>query len=59
MIFLSIHRLPRYYYNERTGVYEKSDFNILYQSEKEERLAKEIQSVKKLVPLKERPKYFR
>lgn len=51
--------LPRYYYNDKSGVYEKSDFNMFYQSEKEKRLGQEIQSIKKLVPLKERYRYFR
>lgn len=54
-----VHRIPRYYYNEQTRVYEKSDFNIYYQSGKEKKLEQEIQSIKKLVPLKERKKYFR
>lgn len=55
----SVHRLPRYYYNEKTGIYEKSDFSIFYESETEQKLGKEIQSIKRLVPLKERKKYFR
>ena len=54
-----VHRLPNYIFNEKTGLYEKSDFNLFYQSETEENLGKEIQSIKKLVPLKERQKYFR
>ena len=54
-----VHKLPRYNFNEKTGLYERSDFNIFYQSDKEEKIGKEIQSIKKLVPLKERPKYFR
>lgn len=55
----SVHRLPKYYYNEKDGLYEKSDFTALYQSETEQKLEQEIQSIKKLVPLKERKKYFR
>lgn len=55
----AVHKLPRYYYNEQTGLYEKNDFNILYQSESEQKLELEINSIKKLVPLKERKKYFR
>lgn len=55
----TVKQLPRYYYNEHTRIYEKSDFNILYQSETEEKLEQEIKSIKKLVPLKERKQYFR
>lgn len=55
----TVHRLPRYYYNEQTGLYEKSDFSTFYQSDKEQKLNQEIQSIKKIVPLKERKKYFR
>lgn len=55
----SIHRLPRYYYNEQTGLYERSDFITFYQSETEQELEQEIQSIKRFVPLKERKKYFR
>lgn len=55
----TVHKLPRYYYNEKTGIYEKSDFSLFYQNETEQKLEKEIQSIKKLVPLKERYKYFR
>ncbi len=55
----AVHRLPRYYYNERTGLYEKSNFSMFYQSETEQKLEKEIRSIKKLVPLEERKRYFR
>lgn len=54
-----VRRLPRYYYNEKTGLYEKSTFSIFYQSEKEKKLVQKIQSIKKFVPLNERKKYFR
>jgi len=55
-----IHRLPRYIYNEQTGIFEKeSDFYSFYQTEKEQKLDQEIQSIKKLVPIRERYKYFR
>lgn len=55
-----VHRLPRYNYNEKTGIYEKeSEFFTYYQSEKERNLEFEIKNIKKLVPIKERYKYFR
>lgn len=54
-----VHKIPRYYYNEQTGLYEKSDFNICYQSEREQKLEQEIQSIRKIKPIKERKKYFR
>lgn len=54
-----VHRLPRYNYNEETGLYEKSAFSMIYQSETEQKLEQEIQSIKKNVPIKERKKYFR
>lgn len=55
----AVHRVPRYYYNEQTEKFEKSDFSTFYQSETEHELEQEIKSIKKLVPLKERVKYFR
>ncbi len=55
----TIHKLPRYNYNENTGIYEQSNFDLFYQSETEQKLEEEIKSIKRLVPLKERPKYFR
>lgn len=55
-----VHRLPRYNYNEKTGIYEKeSEFFTYYQSEKERNLEFEIKNIKKIVPIKERYKYFR
>ncbi len=55
-----VHRLPRYNYNEKTGIYEKeSTFLNYYQSENEQKLEQEIESIKRLVPIKERYKYFR
>lgn len=53
-----VHRVPRYYYNESTGLFEKFDFHLFYQSEKEKRLGLEIQSLKKL-PLEDRINYLR
>ncbi len=55
----TVHRLPRKYYNKKTGIFEPSPISEYYQSDKEERLSAEIASIKKLVPLSERPKYFR
>ena len=54
-----IHKVPRYIFNEQKGIYEIDEFINNYQSEKEEILGKEIASIRRLVPLKERPKYFR
>lgn len=54
-----IYRVPRYLYDSETGLYTKRVLSMFYQSTKEEELAQEIQSIKKLVPLQERPKYFR
>ena len=53
-----IHRLPKYNYNEQTKLYEKYNFSTFYQSENEQKLEQEILSIKKLVPLRERWKYF-
>ena len=55
-----IHILPRYMFNKQTGKYEKvPEYLNFHYSDKEERLGKEIKSIKRLVPLEERPKYFR
>lgn len=55
-----VHILPRYMFNEQTGMYEKEpEYLGFHYSDKEEILAKEIASIKKLVPLEDRPKYFR
>ena len=56
----NIHRLPRYMFNEKTGIYEKDkDYLNYYFNDKEKIYEEEIKSIKKLVPLKERYKYFR
>lgn len=54
-----VHSVPRYYYNLQTGLYEKDDFSMFYQSDAEQRLGEEIKSIRKLVPLDERKNYFR
>lgn len=48
-----VHQLPRYYYNERTGLYEKCDFYLYYQSDKEKRLGDEIASILDSIPIEE------
>lgn len=56
----AVHKLPRYRYNNENGKYEKEpEFCSLYNNEKEEILGKEIASIKKLVPIDKRYKYFR
>lgn len=55
----AVHRLPKYYYNEQTGLFGKSNFWMYYQSEKEKILEEEIQSIKRLVPLEERIDYVK
>lgn len=56
----AVHRLPRYNYNEKTGIYEQEpEYWLIYQSETEQKLEKEIQSIRRLVPINERYKYFR
>jgi len=55
-----IHRLSKYRYNEETGKYEEEpSYMQMYETEKEKVLCKEIKSIKKEVPLLERPQYFR
>ena len=54
-----VHKVPKYNFNEKTKKYEKSEFNLYYQSEKEEILENEIKSLKKCIPLEQRHKYFR
>lgn len=55
-----VHVLPRYYWNEQTQRYEIIPFlREFYNNEREENLRKEIEAIKRLVPLKERYKYFR
>lgn len=56
----SVHILPRYRYNDDNGIYEKESSICLYhQKGKEEIFEKEIASIKRLVPIEERYKYFR
>ena len=52
-----VQQLPKYIFNEVTQSYEINTNS--FQSEKDEIYEKEIQSIKKLVPLRERTKYFR
>ncbi len=52
-----VQQLPKYTFNETTRSYEINTNS--FQSEKDEIYEKEIQSIKKLVPLRERTKYFR
>lgn len=55
-----IHRIPRYIWNENLQKFEKEQNYMNYvQSEKEEILGEEIKSIKRLVLLKDRYKYFR
>ena len=55
-----IQQVPRYYWNENEKCFElESEILKYYETEKEKILGKEIASIKRLVPLKERPKYFR
>lgn len=55
----TVHKIPRYYYNEQTGLYEKSVLSSFYKSETEQKLEQEIKSIKKLVQLQDRKQYFR
>lgn len=53
-----VDRLPRYVFNDKSKYFEVDEFISNYDVEKEEMLGKEIQTIKKLVPLKDRHKYF-
>ena len=56
----SIHKIPRYYWNTQILRFEQEpNYREYYYNEKEEILGKEIQAIKRLVPLKKRYKYFR
>ena len=56
----NIHKVPRYYYNEKEHKYEvESIVKSFYDSSESVDLQNEIKSIKKLVPLKDRYKYFR
>lgn len=55
-----IRRVSRFRYNEITEKYEEEDSSsIYYQSDNEQALQEEIRSIKRMVPIKERYKYFR
>lgn len=56
----SIHRVPRYFFDEQNKKYEKeSNIMSFHQNEKERILEKEIKAIRRLVPVKDRYKYFR
>ena len=56
----SIYQVPRYKYNEETGIYEKEEEIINpYREEQDLKKMEEIQSIKKLVPIRERIKFFK
>ena len=52
-----VNKQPKYRFNNSTNMYELD--NNYYISENEEMLSKEIESIKKYVPRKDRYKYFR
>lgn len=55
-----IKRLPRYHWNSNTKKFDIENPAVAYhQTNKEEVLNQELVSIKKLVPLEERKKYFR
>ncbi len=55
-----IQRVPKYICNNVNHIFqEESTLKDFYKNEKEEILAEEIASVKRLVPLNQRPNYFR
>ena len=49
--------VPRYIYNEKTGLYEQES-NIENFHQKDESLVKELKSIKRSTPIEERYKYF-
>ena len=54
-----IYRVPRLFFNEETKKYqEESRLYSFYQQEQIDEYEKEIDTIKRLVPLKERYKYF-
>lgn len=57
-----VNKLPRYKFNEETGIYIP-EYLELYHNDKiqleEQIYEKEIQKIKKLVPLEKRPNYFK
>ena len=55
-----VHIIPRYMFNEEQGVYEKAfEYLNYHHNAKEEIYKEEIKSIKRLVPLEKRYKYFR
>ncbi len=55
-----IDKMPRYVYNQETGLYEPEDPSVALSLMGNERMyEKEIQSIKRLVPRHERYQYFR
>ena len=55
-----VHQLPKYIFNKNTKRFEiQSVSTYFFRSHQDEICEKEIQSIKKLVPLKQRSKYFR
>lgn len=54
-----IFKLPRMNYDSKEKRYIEHEYNEFFISDKELRLKEEINSIKKLVPLKERSKYYR
>ena len=53
-----IEKAPRYIYNESENKFEVEPANIMIQSDSDEDYEKELVAIKKMVPLKEREKYF-
>ena len=55
----AIHKLPRYLWDEKEQKYiEEPVIRDFYQNDTEEIMKKEIASIKRLVPKKDRYKYF-
>jgi hypothetical protein len=55
-----VYKLPKYKYNEETGLYEPQNGILAnYITEKEDSLHEETESIKKLVPINERYRYFK
>ena len=55
----TVHQIPRFVYDNSKNKYVICEHNSLIVSDRELRLKDEIQSIRKLVPLNERYKYFR
>lgn len=51
--------IPKKLYNLQTQIFEEYEQNAFFVPDSELRLKDEIQAIKKLVPLNERPKYYR